>query len=223
MWIIFDLDDTLIQTTDVTTPFYLRKVADLMGGSNSEKNKIFIDLLAKHQKSVSSRETLNKFFAKNPEKKKFCTLSHRILYEQFPQDTPIQAYPEVNKILSYLSRSNTLFIVSKGIPSIQMKKLKKAGIDCKLFSKIVVSSKEDKRESYQKIVRMGAKKKASILVVGDRPVLDLKPAKELGCITVHIRRGRGKEQKSSFHNFSIDHLDQLIGIVNKERGNHGIE
>ncbi len=223
MWIIFDLDDTLLQTSEVTTPYCLHKVAEKLAQNRIEQKDFFEDLISLHTASYSSKETLHKFFQKHPAKKKFHFEIAKFLYEDLSKEAPVIPYPEVKKNLFYLAKANTLFIVSKGELPIQLEKLKKAGIDRELFSKIVVSSNEDKMDSYQQIVRMAPMNRAEILAVGDRPVLDLKPAKELGCTTVHIKRGRGKGLESNYHDFIIDHLDQLMDIVNKERGNDGIE
>ena len=106
-------------------------------------------------------------------------------------------------------------MVTKGKRKIQLKKLKKAGIDSKLFSKIVVSSKEDKKKIYQQILRETKKQPDEIVVIGDRPNLDLRPAKELGCITIHIRQGRGKIEPSHDYDYIIDELDRSIPIINK--------
>ena len=78
-----------------------------------------------------------------------------------------------------------------GKPHQQLFKMKNAGIDSTIFSKIVISEREDKKSSYKEVLEELNMPSDRTIVCGDRIKRDLTPAKELGCKTVHMHWGRG--------------------------------
>ena len=120
------------------------------------------------------------------------------------------------EILSELVRKHTLAIVTYGKKQFQLEKLKKAGIDTSIFSRIVVSESKDKKPHYQALLKELDIPASEVLVCGDRIHRDLSPAKELGFKTVHLRWGRGLGEiaQEGTVDFSIAHLSKLKVIVN---------
>ena len=215
MLIIFDLDDTLIQTTDITTPYLLQKLLQFL-----HKKEVFYNypeakkkLFSLHFRSNTTAEALENFFLVYPKGKKFWEESLELIYSYLEEDVPISPYVKTLETLIQLKEKYLLCLVTKGERYIQMRKLKKAGIHREIFSKILVSSLGDKRRCYQKILLEKRRLPGDTIIIGDRPKQDLQPGKELGCYTVHIKQGRGKILQSDFSDYIIENIKELPSIV----------
>jgi FMN phosphatase YigB (HAD superfamily) len=214
LWIIYDLDDTLIQTSAVTTPFLLEKIARFVA---CEENVSCVDdwishLLDINQRSPSSDEAVAFFLQKLGLKEKYLLLCKKFLKPSSEEDLPVKAMAGAVEILKKNRAQHRLALVSRGVRHIQLRKLKKAGIDRELFSKIVVSL-GDKKDSYKKILHLEGGKANQVVVIGDRPMIDLKPAKELGFFTIHFKQGRGAFLDSIYHDFTATKLSECIPII----------
>ncbi len=224
MLIIFDLDDTLIDTFGSITPFRLKKALQKMVHEGLE-----IQNLSKAQKKLSqinqtaqtSNEALFLFLKQLKNSKKYLALALKEMVSlPFPEDIKVQTTPKAIDTLRDLQK-HKLFIVTIGAQKGQYEKLKKAGIDRCLFSNIYACDSKDKKPFYQKILKDEGIDPQRVYVVGDRVYRDLEPAKKLGCITVHMKWGRGlclKEDKSCV-DFEISKLEELKEILSlKETG-----
>jgi FMN phosphatase YigB (HAD superfamily) len=96
-----------------------------------------------------------------------------------------------------------------------MQKMKSAGIDLSLFCIIDIIQGRDKKPSYKKIISNFGKEDSKIIVCGDKAHIDLLPAKQLDCMTVHMKYGRGinTEKDTSFIDFEIKELEELTNII----------
>jgi len=190
--IIFDLDDTLIDTAGSILPFRRRQVLERMAEEGVAIDPEMESLYASiDERSRTSREALQKFLG----------TSHHLLEESvktlygasnFP--FPIRLTPGTNESLFLLSQEHTLSIVTYGNPLIQKKKIEKAGLDRALFSNIVVCEQPIKGPHYKTIFENSGEVHSDVIVCGDRVGRDLLPAKELGFTTVLMRWGRGKSE-----------------------------
>jgi FMN phosphatase YigB (HAD superfamily) len=106
--------------------------------------------------------------------------------------------------------------VTIGKLALQMDKLKKAGIDSRIFSKIAVTEEKNKKPHYQMIMDDLGYHSTEVLVCGDRVSLDLAPARELGLKTVKIQWGRGLSSSGykGEVDYCISELKELKSIVN---------
>lgn len=194
MLIIFDLDDTLIDTTGSITPVKLEQAltkmveAGLQVGDFQEALAILKRL---DTASESASQTLLEFLEIVNGDKKYFTIGHEELYGPLPSDFRVYPLDQAIDILSELSSDHQLALVSMGKPEQQLLKLKNAGIDSTIFSKILISEDRDKKPHYKTILDELGFTPSQTLVCGDRVKRDLSPAKELGCITVHMQWGRG--------------------------------
>jgi putative hydrolase of the HAD superfamily len=216
--IIFDLDDTLIDTTKKITPVMLKKAFDKLISLNikiEDKDKAFNDLLCLDKTSFSSKKTLITFLDSLNINKKFydCILNEMSLN----LDDNIKNLNIKNslKILSSLKKEYNLFLVTKGIKEFQLQKLKKAGLDTLFFSKIYIT-KKNKGFFFKKIIDNNNCSPKNVIVIGDKIESDLKPAKKLGCITIHMKYGKGfLLQDEEIVDYTINKLDDLNIILRK--------
>jgi len=224
--IIFDLDDTLIDTTGSITPVKLEQAlakmveAGLQVGDFQEALGVLKRL---DTASESASQTLLEFLEISNADKKYFEIGHAEVYGPLPQDFPVYPLDQAHDVLSELGSMHQLALVSMGKPKQQMLKLKNAGIDSTIFSKIVISEDRDKKPHYKAILDELGFAASQTLVCGDRVKRDLSPAKELGCITVHMQWGRGLSSLLSAlpHyiardvDYSIRKLSQITEVVAK--------
>jgi FMN phosphatase YigB (HAD superfamily) len=208
--IIFDLDDTLIDTSGSVTPYKLKKVAQKMLGREPTSLEIE-ELRVINELTTKTQETIQIFASRH----------HLQLDETFtdlttplPKDFQVSCTPNAKEILETYSKKAILALVTGGHPPFQREKLEKAGIDATLFSKIAIPEDSKKKPFYQEISKEFSVDPSKIWVCGDRIPMDLAPARELGCKTIHMRWGRGlKMVTAPWIDFAISDLSELKRII----------
>lgn len=218
MLIIFDLDDTLIDTTSCITPIKLvdalhRMVEAGLSLPNFEEAAQMIRRL--DEASESARQTLIEFLEIHEADNKYLEIGLKEVYENISFDLPIFPVDHALEVLEELKGFHELALVTIGKKAQQLGKMEKAGIDTTVFSKIVVSEEKSKKNHYEKIARELGFSPEDILVCGDRISIDLTPAKQLGFRTVHVRRGRGLNSTGERGDvdYSISELAELRNII----------
>ncbi len=215
MLIIFDLDDTLIDTTSIV-PVMLEKalrkmIEEDLSVSFSEGLKRLLEI---DKRSIKAKESLKVFLSEIQADNKFYEIAVKEYYTKLPDHIKIFTLPGAKDILDELKKKHLLAILSIGKKSIQIDKLKKAGIDSALFSKIVITESEDKKPYYKEILDSLNYQAKECVACGDRISYDLKPAKELGCNTIHVKWGRGLNLiKDQYTDYSIDNLYEIPKII----------
>lgn len=220
MLIIFDLDDTLIATSKYITPFKLQLALERMieAGLPVEDPENSLELLKRLDiTSASSKHALEEFLDLMDAPKDFYVLGNKLLYDELPPETPVFTTEGAHEVLSELKQSHDLAIVTVGKLELQWEKLKKAGLDTALFSRIIVTPERDKKPHYERLLKELIFSPSDVLVCGDRVAIDLSPARELGFKTVHMREGRGLYDRgpASDVDFRIESLDKLKEIISK--------
>jgi len=208
--IIFDLDDTLIDTTGSLSPFFLRRAFIRMkekGLKEEDENK----LLELNQTSPSSTAALKIFLKQIGADPSFFEIGAEALSESLPDDLQVNSLEGAHTLLSELSQSHRLALVTFGEEKRQKQKWEKAGIDSRLFCKIVFSKQENKEFIYKKLLEELHLPPNQCIVVGDRPKGDLSGAKKLGMWTIHMKWGRGiyAETDSAWVDFEVQRLLEI--------------
>jgi putative hydrolase of the HAD superfamily len=205
--IIFDLDDTLIDTTGSITPFKLEQAFAKMveaGLEVGDPEEALAVLKRLDKASESASQTLAEFLEILGADKKYFTIGEQEVYADLLPDTPVFPLDQALDVLDELKEFFTLALVSRGKPQQQLLKLKKSGIDSTIFSRIIISEEDDKKPHYQKILDELGFLPAQTVVCGDRVHRDLVPAKELGCKTIQMQWGRGAHSKGYAKPQSVD-------------------
>ena len=235
MLIIFDLDDTLIDTSRVVTPQQLKKSllkikeqGLYLGDYISAENM----LLRLNETASSAKHALLEFFEINRLDHKYFDMACRAVYDEISSDIAIEPCDGALDLISVLFESHKLALVTVGVQHLQLMKLKKAGIHSHFFSKIVVTQEKNKKLHYKAIIDELDFDPSDVIVCGDRIEIDLTPAKELGLKTVQMLSGRGLHCKGNREDvdYSISHLSKLIKIldsgfkyhINNGSSNHDI-
>lgn len=213
MLIIFDLDDTILDTSGFVTPFKMRQCLQRLveeGAQIGDFEKAYAALMALNQTSDRSKEAVANFAARigcDPAK------AFSELLAPLPKDFKIPTTPFAKEILTFFRRKYSLALVTGGYPPFQMEKMEKAGLDCSIFSKIAIPEDSIKKPIYQELASIFSKSADQVWVCGDRVEIDLAPAYELGFHTIHMQWGRGKKKTADWINFSISSLAELKGII----------
>jgi len=216
--IIFDLDDTLIDTSGSITPIKLQDALQRMvdcGLKISDFSEAYEMLRRLDECSESSRQTLAEFIEVIGADLRFFEIGLKEVYENLSPDLPIFPLDQAIEVLIELKQNHDLALVTVGKEHQQLAKMKKAGIDTAFFSKIVVSEERNKKPHYQTIVEELYFSPSDVIVCGDRIHVDLVPARELGFKTVHMKWGRGLNfvNAKSDVDYAISHLTELKQIV----------
>lgn len=218
MLIIFDLDDTLIDTTGSITPVKLEQALVKMVEAGLEIGNFedALDILKRLDTATeSASQTLLEFLEITNGDKKYFDIGKAEVYGHLPLDFPVFPLDQALEVLGELAEQHQLALVSMGRPDQQMLKLKNAGIDSTIFSKMIISEDPDKKPHYKTILDELGFTPTQTLVCGDRIGRDLTPAKELGCITVQMQWGRGLNSTYSARDvdYAIKKLSQIKDIL----------
>lgn len=218
MLIIFDLDDTLIDTTGSITPVKLEQALAKMVEAGLEVGNFdeALDILKRLDTATeSASQTLLEFLEITNGNKKFFDIGKAEVYGHLPSDLPVFPLDQALEVLEELAEQHQLALVSMGKLDQQLLKLKNAGIDSTIFSKMIISEDPDKKPHYKTILDELGFIPTQTLVCGDRIGRDLTPAKELGCITVQMQWGRGLNSTYSPRDvdYAIKKLSQIKDIL----------
>ena len=217
MLIIFDLDDTIIDTSGSVTPFKMKeclKVFIAKGLVIPNFERAYGELLSINAKSDKSKDALVQFLAQFGGEAGLIHLALEEMIKPLPPHFTIPTTPNAKEILKTFAKTHTLALVTGGHPPFQMEKLEKAGIDRALFSNIAIPEDSVKKPFYQGLIQEFSLSPREVLVCGDRIAMDLLPAFELGITTVHMRWGRGRSLKpENWIHMAISDLSELKRIV----------
>ena len=217
--IIFDLDDTLIDTSGSVTPFKMRECLCRLkeaGLPIPDFDEAYAELLELNNRCAKSKETLARFVQSRGGDGALAEQAIKELFTPLPSDFEIPTTPNAKEILDFFSRSHLLALVTGGHPPFQQEKLKKAGIDSSIFSKIAIPEDSIKKPFYEALIKEFSLDSTQVVVCGDRVAMDLAPAHELGFTTVHMRWGRGsKIETEKWIDYSISDLIELKRIIAK--------
>ncbi|MBS0652824.1 MAG: HAD family hydrolase [Verrucomicrobia bacterium] len=218
MLIIFDLDDTLVDTSGCITPFKLEDALRRLvqeGLSIPDFSEALNLLKRLDQAADSAKRALAEFLEIHNADPALLPIGLKEVYDNISFDVPLNPLNGAREVLDELSCSHQLAIVTIGKPPQQLAKLKKAGIDSGIFSKIIVAEAGNKKVHYQALADELGYAPTEIIVCGDRIPIDLAPARELGYKTVQMRWGRGLNSigQPSDVDYKISSLLELKDII----------
>jgi len=216
--IVFDLDDTLIDTSGALIPLKLKMSLQAMvdaGLSIASFEKAFQELQKIDASSANGKETLTKFVEKMQADTHFLDVALNE-YLHLPKDFSISALEGAESVLTTLAQEHTLVIVSTGLEEAQHAKMEKAGLPKELFHKIIICPDYNKKLYYLRLLQELRYDATETMVCGDKFDTDLLPAQELKMITVQMRWGRAlKNPSTGKPDYTIKNLRELLPIVEK--------
>ncbi|MFB3066506.1 MAG: HAD family hydrolase [Planctomycetota bacterium] len=169
---IFDLDDTLVDTTARLVPEALRRTAEALGVPVGRLN--------------AGGKTVDEVTAPcGPLDPAQLEAAARAWYD--PVVPELAPAPGARELLGRLRGRMRLVLLTRGDPQRQSNKIDRAGLR-DLFDEIVIRSSEEpgsKADDLQRILS-GTDPKRSV-VIGDDPNDELRYGAALGCLTIDVR------------------------------------
>jgi len=221
--VIFDLDDTLYDCLGQRVRPSHRHAAEAMvqAGLKADVEAVFrarmrafqADPMLHHIDAVVCRQ----FQAEDPEG---ITRAARDAYFTCPVGE-LKIFRGTRPLLRFLhSRGVKVFVVSFGEPEIQRAKVKALRLDQEpAIDRIFYADRDrllTKEAAFKKIQQELGLKASEVLVVGDRPMREIRAGKELGMHTVRIRYGefaaqepRNKDEQPDYEVKSISEVRAL--------------
>ncbi|MEK6905907.1 MAG: HAD family hydrolase [Nanoarchaeota archaeon] len=220
MLLIFDLDDTLVDTSGSTVPIKLKEALEVMinaglrAGSFGEALNL---LYGVDESSPNGEETIRRFLQKINADSSFFALGIKGYTSAMSEETEIKPLEGAVEVLYELKQKNVLALVSKGKEDLQYQKMMKAGIDKDIFAKIIITQDYNKRDKYQIVMEELHFTPKNTMVIGDKFYSDLLPAKELGITTVQMLWGRALKFPEEGADYKITQLAELKKLVQELR------
>ncbi len=224
--IFFDIDDTLINTTEFvsfarnesfnSTLIYMPDIAK----SSLEKNfsKVYSELGSNSTKHYD--ELFSRLGIQNPIQKDFLVALAVHSYHEAKRNITRFTEKNLEKLLRNLSKDYLLGIVSSGVGVKQMEKLIRTNISSffQLENIYITESQNFQKnpEFYEKIFSHYSSKyqTQNIWMVGDREDNDIVPAKYSGLKTIRINRGKYNfDFNQSIADSKIYNLNEIEGIL----------
>ncbi len=225
MLIVFDLDDTLLDTTQVLgrklLEFAFLKVRPYLLDQASNLWNVLWQLYQTHLSADCAWKEFLELYAEG-----ICYKEAERYFNQFwrEKEIEISLMQGAHKTLETLfGHAFYLALVTSGKEERQYDKLRNCGVDLSLFDSITVVDGANKGAVYRKLLKEKKLNACDVVVCGDRIARDLSPAKALGMHSVHIRwgRGLGRTGPKKDVDYTILHLEEVVPIVEhlaKDRG-----
>jgi len=219
--IIFDLDDCLVDTWGSMFPQLTNQAVEEMvkaGLKVLSFEKAAKRLAEINEGAKDGTDAITTFLKEINADASYLEAGKKGFYN-FNFEYSIKPLPGVMELLQKARALGVAFgLVTKGNADGQMEKLKRAGIDKKLFQKILVVEDYDKTKPYQEIMEGLKFLPQDCFVVGDRYKTDLLPAKALGMTTIWVPWGRGKNvvPKAGEVDYTVHNLQEIVAIVGRK-------
>ena len=220
--VIFDLDDTLYDCLGQRVPATHRYAAQAMveAGLKANAEEVYRARMRAFRTDPMLRhidaEVTRYFGAENPEE---ISRIAREAYFNCPVGK-LTLFPGSLPLLRFLAKRGVRnFVVSFGEPRIQHAKVKALGLDQESsVEKIYFADRSNvltKEAAFRKIQKRTRLKPEEILVVGDRPMREIRAGKSLGMHTVRLLHGEFKAQMPAGPEEEPDYVIKNISDVKK--------
>jgi len=207
--IIFDLDDTILDTSGTIIPSRLRDAHAMVAEGEFEQ------MLRLNETAPSSKHSLIEFIEINDLEPKLLPKMRKVMNKATCDDVTILPFEHAFETLRVLAKDFSLALVTAGSDQLQNEKINQTKMPRELFSKIMICEDGSKEGCYASILNEFDIDPSLVIVCGDRVKSDLVPAKNLGMHTVHILQGRGRhnERPEGAVDFTIRHLREICPIA----------
>jgi FMN phosphatase YigB (HAD superfamily) len=220
--VIFDLDDTLYDCSRQRVRVTHRAAARAMieAGLKGTVEAVYRARMRAFRQDPMLRhidaEVCRRFHAADVE-----SISHaaREAYFHCPVGK-LTLFPGTMPLLRHLHRRGVrIFVVSFGEPKIQHAKVRALGLERHpLIERILYADRDKlltKEAAFRQIQRHTRLPAEQVLVIGDRPMSEIRAGNELGMHTVRIRRGEFAGQEPQGRDETPDYVVQNISEVRK--------
>jgi putative hydrolase of the HAD superfamily len=215
--IAFDLDDTLLDTTNIFVPLATEKAFEILKELPLNYDlETFNNKCKQLAKTLSHPEIFSQLVseksARSAELVKKATLA--FYTPQIPPKLPL--LPDALENLLYLKKNYLLFLVTSGLPDVQTRKIAACGIQ-DFFERCFVIENlkgERKKTAFESIIRDLHIQPSQLLSCGNRLALETRDAKLCGAKTCYFKYGEHvgefPTQPEDVPDYTITHHRELI-------------
>jgi len=173
------------------------------------------NLLLTQKKTKKSLCVLQEFLDSVSANEKFYSIAEEKMNALLPDFFEVRCFDGVKKVLENFSKKVPICLVTKGVEEYQEQKLKKAGIDRAIFSKIIVTREKNKKIHYTKLMKYFDSQK--LIACGDHVDGDLVPAKQLNGTTIYVGESNRPLDKDAlkYLDYRVEHFFQVEPILEK--------
>jgi FMN phosphatase YigB (HAD superfamily) len=222
--ILFDLDDTLIDTTQyLVRPALKAAFARLAERGVLESIQEGLDFHHNHPELSDKPHFFEFLIQKKSEDKNIASADHQGLLDEIlgiyfgePKPEAVKTFPETHEVLSALATDYDLYLVSMGRPSTQERKVEAAGLTHFFTHCWFPDFRTHHNKEVIFRVMLGATRfpPARVLCVGNRIDQEIMNAKSLGMKTCWVEYGEHLDRRPQLHHeipdFVVPSLRELI-------------
>jgi FMN phosphatase YigB (HAD superfamily) len=216
--IIFDLDDTLVDTfTSLIIPLELEAVSAMVAAGMDESDaKRLSDLILRLRRDEPERieEILRWHFPQVTEK---MIEARRDVFLNASADQ-LAIDPAVKEMLRELSSNYDTYLVTTGTPEFQNSKVERLGLR-EMFKGvgILASGSEATKERWMASLIRNRYRPESVIVVGNRVDNEIEAGNVLGMITVWVKYGEGSgmspDEKTGPPDYIISNITEFPEVL----------
>ncbi len=229
--IFFDIDDTLYDSTRLTTMARLNSIRAMIDAGLDYDEKFLYERLYEIIKKFGPNyprhynELLKSLGLKEDPK----LIASGVVAYEHTKFAYLKPFPRVVPTLLKLKDRYKLGVISNGIAIKQWEKLINLGLHH--YFDVVITSEEVGYEKPSKEIFLEALKSLNVkpeesIMVGDNPSTDILGAKSVGMITIRIRKGKRAKiepknelERADFDVENFDEIPKIIDIIEKKHKN----
>ncbi|MBL7544967.1 MAG: HAD family hydrolase [Bdellovibrionaceae bacterium] len=221
--IAFDLDDTLIDTTNELIPFACRKIHTYLLSEGYPGTFEEFDVLRKNFVKTKSHKEFFKnlvstFSIQDSSRRPDIISNLNQLFYEPTIPSHLTMMPGAEDNLMYLGSKYTLFVVTAGVVAAQKRKLAQLRIERYVKHAHVLIVGEGafstKKTAFEKILQDEDLRPQELLSIGNRLSQEIRMAKQLACDTCYFQHGEHAEDTAQDHfeipDFTIHSHKELI-------------
>ncbi len=217
--IVFDLDDTLVDTTgQLLEPAHLdaatAMIAAGLPGTAQEVAQARIDLSRAHPGESVDLLVAHRYGCEDDA---VVMAGHRAFYER--RVRRLDAFPDAHAVLRELGEAGVLrLLVTAGHPPTQRQKLTLAGLDELLDGiRICDYTDPDKQGAIAELMAEHSVQPQETLVIGDRLDREIAAARRLGCWAVRVAHGEGRYSRPTTPDeqphYTVPGIEALMAVL----------
>jgi FMN phosphatase YigB (HAD superfamily) len=221
--VIFDLDDTLVDTTKLMLPHAIEEAIEQMQrsglpGTSQDLLESWHRIQFKNSRADLFSELTSLYLTPTHQKHSAIVEAGKNAFYHREIKEEIQVFAGLMEVLTTLGHSHKLFLVTSGVPKTQIHKIEKLGIQF-LFKKIIVTNPligETKQIAFRNLISEFKLDPKKVLVVGNRLDSEIVAGNNLGCSTCLVRHGEHRllncQNENEKPEFEIENILEIKNL-----------